>query len=200
MAKTAPFDTNSERYEAWFENNPDLYTAELQTLKEIIRGRTNGIDIGMGSGRFAIPLGIRTGIEPSEAMRRIALSKGLHPIDAIAESLPYEDETFAYALMVSVICFVDDPLQALREAYRILRYDGSLIIGIIDKDSARGKTYESDKHESCFYSEAFFYSVDEIVAMAKNAGFEQCIPTRVKATENSFVFIECIKSQKGIML
>lgn len=194
MAKIVPFENHAIAYEAWFDNHPDLYAAELQTLREIVDGCTNGIDIGMGSGRFALPLGITEGIEPSQAMRHIALSKGLHPIDGVAESLPYSDDTFAYALMITVICFVDDPLQALREAYRILRHGGSLIVGIIDKDSLLGKRYAEYKNESRFYSDATFYSVAEIVSMASEVGFSAFSTKSAKGSNGSFVFIECLKS------
>ena len=194
MAKIAPFEKHAKAYEEWFSNHSDLYAAEIQTLKEIVQNRTNGVEIGMGSGRFALPLGITEGIEPSKAMRDIARSKGLHPIDGVAESLLYGDETFVYALMVTVICFVDDPLQALREAYRILQHGGSLIIGIIDKDSSLGKSYVIQKDKSVFYSDTVFYSVAETIALAKVAGFEFCTSKYVEVTENSFVFIECHKS------
>jgi len=194
MAKITPFENYSEMYEAWFEDHSDLYAAELQTIQEIIGNRKDGVDIGMGSGIFALPLGIVDGVEPSQAMRDIALSKGLHPVEGVAEALPYTNETFQYALMVTVICFVDDPLQALREAYRILRYGGSLIVGIIDKDSPMGKRYADHKNESRFYSDATFYSVEEIVSMASEVGFSAFSTNSVKGSNDSFIFIECLKS------
>ncbi|HAM49303.1 MAG TPA: SAM-dependent methyltransferase, partial [Nitrospiraceae bacterium] len=40
--------------------------------------------------------------------------------DSKAENLPFEDNAFDFALMVTTICFMEDPLQALREIRRIL--------------------------------------------------------------------------------
>jgi hypothetical protein len=45
----------------------------------------NGIEIDVGSGRFAAPLGIKVGIDPSSEMRDVAqkswnLAKKLYPI------------------------------------------------------------------------------------------------------------------------
>lgn len=37
----------------------------------------NGLEVGIGTGRFAIPLGITTGIEPSAAMAAIAAKSGI---------------------------------------------------------------------------------------------------------------------------
>lgn len=192
MANTQSFDQHAEMYEAWFEKNPLVYADEVQTLKKLIGNRRNGVDIGMGSGRFSLPLGIEVGVEPSQTMREIALSKGLHPVDGIAEVLPFENEAFDFALMITVICFVDNPLKALQEAYRVLCKNGSLIIGIVDKNSPLGQKYE--KESSLFYHEATFYSVEEIKELAHQAGFIDCSSTGVKMTDNSFVFIQCFKS------
>jgi hypothetical protein len=50
-----------------------------------------GVEIGVGTGRFAEPLGIRVVIEPSKAMRRMAQKRGIEVIDGVAESLPFDD-------------------------------------------------------------------------------------------------------------
>jgi ubiquinone/menaquinone biosynthesis C-methylase UbiE len=196
MAKTESFDLHADVYETWFEKNPLVYADEVRILKKLIGNRTNGLDIGMGSGRFALPLGIYVGVEPSQKMREIAITRGLHPVDGIAENLPFENETFDFALMITVICFVDDPLKALQEAYRVIRKNGSVIIGIVDKNSLLGQTYESMKHTSRFYSQATFYSINEITELAKKVGFTLFSSMGVNATKNSFVFIECFKSSQ----
>jgi len=67
-----------------------------------------GIEIGVGSGRFAVPLGIKTGVDPSPRMREIAQQKGVKVIDAVAEELPFENSQFELVLMVTTICFVDN--------------------------------------------------------------------------------------------
>jgi len=196
MAKTENFDLHTDVYETWFEKNPLVYTDEVQTLKKLIDNRTNGLDIGMGSGRFALPFGIDVGIEPSQKMREIAIARGLHPVDGIAEDLPFENETFDFALMITVICFVDDPLKALKEAYRVIRENGSVIIGMVDRNSLLGQTYQSTKQTSRFYNNATFYAVEEIIEFAKTAGFTHCSSTGVTATDNAFVFVECFKSSQ----
>lgn len=196
MAKTGSFDLHSEAYEEWFVKNSLIYADEIQTLKQLVGKRTNGLDIGMGSGRFALPIGIEIGVEPSQQMREIALAKGLHPIDGTAEILPFADESFDFAIMITVICFVDDPLKAFKEAYRIIRKNGFLIIGIIDKTSLLGQTYEATKSESRFYSKATFYSTQEIRELAQKAGFSSCSSVGVATTNNAFTFIKCFKSKE----
>jgi len=116
-------------------------------------------------------LGIKLGIEPSSKMMQIALRKGIEVIGGIAENLPFRNSQFDFALMVTTICFLDNVEVAFNEAYRILKPDGCLIIGFIDKDSPVGQLYQQHKDESVFYKIATFYSVDEVVSCLKKAKF-----------------------------
>ena len=68
MARTAPFDNYYELYEKWFEDNRFTYLSELKAVRHFIPTDKKGIEIGSGSGRFALPLEIKIGIEPSLKM------------------------------------------------------------------------------------------------------------------------------------
>ena len=171
MPKIEPFERFPQAYEAWFDRHPNLYEAEIEAIKSILPPYEKGIEIGIGSGRFALPLGIMTGVEPSAKMAEIARSKGIEVIEGVAEALPVEDESFDFALMVTTICFVDDPLLSLQEIRRILKPEGYVIIGFVDRDSALGQQYEKNREESRFYREARFYSADEVAGLLKKAGF-----------------------------
>ncbi len=100
-----------------------------------------GMEIGVGTGRFAEPLGIKTGVEPSKRMREIAQRRGIQVLYGVAEELPFEDFRFDFVLMVTTVCFVDDIGKALLEAHRVLSDGGFLIIGFIDRNSIMGKIY-----------------------------------------------------------
>ena len=173
MPNTEPFEKYAEEYEAWFEKNPWAYKSELEALRTQLPASGLGVEIGVGSGRFAEPLGIKVGVDPSASMRVLAKKRGIRVMDAKAEKLPFEDASFDYVLMVTTICFLEDVLVAFREAIRILKPEGVFVIGFVDKDSVLGRQYQEKKDKSKFYRSARFYSPGEVTSIARKAGFNR---------------------------
>jgi SAM-dependent methyltransferase len=171
MPRISPFEKYAERYEEWFEKNRWVYEAELRAVKAMVPTCGHGLEIGVGTGRFAGPLGIKEGVEPSKHMRDIAQNRGIRALDGVAEKLPFDDSQFDFVLMVTTVCFVDDIGRALMEAHRVLCNGGVLIIGFVDRNSKMGETYLERQKESVFYKEATFFSVDELVECMNQAGF-----------------------------
>ncbi len=177
MVKSEAFDNYALEYDKWFEDHEIEYEQELKAIREFLPKEGKGIEIGAGTGRFSQPLGISLGIEPSKAMRMIAISRGVNTVAGIAESLPIVDGLYDYALLVTTVCFLDTPEIAFREVYRILKARGFIIVGLIDKDSKLGKKYEEKKSESKFYKNANFHSVVEIQEKLEKEGFSniECV-------------------------
>jgi len=172
MPKTEPFEKYTSRYEEWFDKNRFVFESEVAAIRRLIPKKGTGIEIGIGSGRFAKPLGTKYGIEPSFAMSKLARKLGIKVIEGVAENLPFEDEKFDFAIMVTTICFLDNVEKAFNEAYRIIKPEGAIIIGFVDKNSPVGKLYEKHKDENVFYRIAKFYSVKEVVDNLKRTGFK----------------------------
>lgn len=172
MPKTESFDQYSDEYEKWFDDNHNLVESELEAIKKVIPEKGKGIEIGAGSGIFSSRLGIEEGVEPSAKMRQKAVSRNINVIDAVAENLPYPDKNIDFALMVTVICFVDNVIQAFKEAYRVLKDDGCLIVAFIDKDSPLGQGYEKNKKESVFYRDATFFDTTQVINLLKQSDFK----------------------------
>ena len=166
-----------------------------------------GVEIGVGTGRFAVPLNIKVGVDPSPKLAEIARRKGITVYENSAEALPFSDSIFDFALMVTVICFVDDIEKAFEESYRILKRDGFLIVCFIDRNSHLGKEYQERKAESRFYKETKFYSVEELVSYLRKTGFsdfkfrqtifdqrkDELQPVKESYGEGSFVVIKSAK-------
>jgi ubiquinone/menaquinone biosynthesis C-methylase UbiE len=167
----SPFEQNSEQYDAWFEKHPFAYQSELEAIRMLLPIPGKGLEIGVGSGLFAAPLGIGIGVDPSIAMAERAQKRGITVVKGVAEALPFKDNEFDTALMVTTVCFLDDIDQAFQEAFRVLKPGGAFIIGFVDRNSVIGKAYEQRKNESLFYKDATFYSVDELLSHLKQAGF-----------------------------
>jgi len=97
--------------------------------------------------------------------------RGIEVYEGVAEDLPFDNGRFDFALMVTAICFLNDVKAALREAYRILKPGGALVIGFVDSTSPVGKKYERYKAENKFYRAASFYSTDKVVSLMTDSGF-----------------------------
>jgi len=211
MYKTFAFDDNANEYDNWFDNNQEIYQSELLALKQSVPIDKIGLEIGVGTGRFAVPLGVRIGIEPSEAMSSIARQRGVKVKKGFAENLPFKDKSFDFVLFVTTICFLSDILQSFNEAYRVLNEKGEIIVGLIDKNSDLGKKYEKMKEKNKFYKDAHFYSVDEIVNLLKLSNFhnfsfyQTLVNPNKKEVEKpqigygkgSFVVVKAIKKLRG---
>ena len=139
------FEQHAQEYDEWFDAHEPVYQAELAALRKFLPPSGMGIEVGVGTGRFAVPLGIRFGIDPSRHMLNIARQRGLQVCQAVGERLPFRDGQFDLVLLVTVICFVDDVPALLRELNRVLKSGGHLVIGFINRDSRLGQLYESRK-------------------------------------------------------
>ncbi len=173
MADT-PFDLFAKQYDEWFDSSQGglIFAQEVACLREII-GSVEGrwVEVGVGTGRFARALCINEGIDPSKAVLEIAAGRGIRTQLGRGEDLPYPDDSLDGVLMVVTICFLADPLKALKECRRVLQDDGRLILGLVPADSAWGELYARKAREGHrFYSAAKFYTCDQVVKLAADAG------------------------------
>ncbi len=173
MPKIEPFEQYAGRYEAWFEKHRPVFESELRAIRTLLPEQGEGVEIGAGSARFAAPLGIKVGLDPSGKLGELARARGLEVVKGVAEALPFAHASFDFALMVTTICFLDNVDAAIREAARVVKPAGALVIGFIAKDSPLGMLYEQRKADNVFYQVATFYAVDEVVFHLENAGFKR---------------------------
>lgn len=167
------FDNNAKEYDDWYERHSTIYQSEISAIKKAIPVNKKGIEIGVGTGRFSTPFRIFIGVEPSANMAKLAEERGITVVNAVAENLPFHNESFDFVLTVTTVCFLSDIPKSLNETYRILKDQGKIILGIIDKNSPLGKQYEKMKIENKFYADAHFHSTEEITALLKDAGFSK---------------------------
>jgi SAM-dependent methyltransferase len=175
MEKETVFDSNVAEYDAWYDEYPAVYQSELAAIREQLQKLPEnimGIEVGLGTGRFALPLGIKEGVEPSVPMAQKARKRGIEVIQGTAEKLPYGDLQFDFVLFVTV-CHLSSLKHALTEAKRVLKNDGALLIGFLDKDRTIADQYMEKRHRSNFFRHATFYTVDLLTRYLKDAGFKE---------------------------
>ena len=178
------FDENSERYDSWFEKRKGklLYKMELDALKAILYGYTfhEGVEIGVGSGRFASKIGVRYGLDPSLSLLKIAIKRGITGVLGIGEITPFKSSAFDFVLIMFSICFLKDGIEAVKEASRILKENGLFAIGFIPKGSKWGDFYiEKGRKGGVFYKNIRLYSEEEIkdIALRNNLAFVKRVGT-----------------------
>lgn len=104
-------------------------------------GRTLDVACGVGklAARFQQAGGEAWGIEPSADM--LALSRFVIERDAVAltrgvaETLPYQDTTFDRIVCMGALDHFVEPRSFMREAARILKPDGRVVIALANYDS-----------------------------------------------------------------
>ena len=169
-----PFDRLADKYDRWYETpfGRSAYELELSCLRSLTGSFERGLEIGVGTGRFASALGVEFGADPSYEMLTLAKGRGIKGVQGVGESLPFKDESFDLVLIVISICFVKDPFVVLGECKRVLKEGGRLVLGFIPKESKWADFYLRKAQEGHpIYKHAQFYPFEKVKEWIKRAGF-----------------------------
>jgi ubiquinone/menaquinone biosynthesis C-methylase UbiE len=174
MPKIDPYQTRAADYDSWFDRHPFVYEAELKAVRKFVPASGRGIEIGVGTGRFAGPLGIAVGIDPSPAMIKIAATRGIDLIEGTAENLPLRSAVCDYVMMITILHLLDDVPRAIEECHRVLIPGGKIIIGYVERDGRMAREYSrpsrNDDPDS-YFRDVRFFSGDEVREILQRSGF-----------------------------
>ncbi len=168
----------TEEYERWIKTTPEgLYFdgKQKEILISAMKLKTGErlLEIGCGTGRYVryfTELGLDvTGVEPLTDLIKIARLKEDIPeekiIHAFAEKLPFADKSFDKVLFINTFEYVDDKVQAMREAYRVARE--KVGIGFMNRHAS--KNFFRSKVRKGMYSDAVFFTEKDLRKIAEKA-------------------------------
>lgn len=130
-------------YEAWYHTPRGRWIGDREfiLLRKLLSPEAGAslLDVGCGTGHFSrrfARLGLSvTGIDPDPEVLNFVWKQGsdIHYMQGNALELPFPDNAFDYTIAVTSLCFIDDPLQALREMWRVTQY--TLVLGLLNRHS-----------------------------------------------------------------
>ncbi|WP_254059054.1 class I SAM-dependent methyltransferase [Methanogenium sp. MK-MG] len=192
MVPQEVFERHAAAYDNWYVEHRKVYRAECERIRQGLPAPdARTVEVGVGSGRFAVPLGIPLGIEPSVSLGRMARQRGVEVIRGVGEWLPLKDGSCSSVLMVTVICFFDDMARAFAEAYRVLVPGGVLVAGFLERGGTVIQAYLHGDVEHRFLSQGKFHSSGEVRMLLRDVGFD----IRSAETENDFCVIVAEKNK-----
>jgi ubiquinone/menaquinone biosynthesis C-methylase UbiE len=170
------FQFNDAReYESWLKSPNRRFAAELESrlmmdMLKPMSGETL-LDIGCGTGsslQIFLDFGLQvTGIDPSPYMLDMAIEKVQNRVDfyrGFAEDLPFDDNSFNYATLITTLEFVEEPRQALEEACRVAK--DKVFIGVLNRYALKGfQRRVRGMFTPTIFNRAQFFSVWEIKQM-----------------------------------
>lgn len=164
-------------YDKWCCYPGNRFSADLESclmlqMLKPVKGESI-LDIGCGTGLSLVHFletGLQvTGLDPSPYMLDIALQKVGNKADlyrGIAEDLPFEDNSFNYACLITTLEFVDNPEKALREAFRVAK--DRVFLGVLNSYALKGiQRRVKGIFTETIYNRARFYSIWELKQLIK---------------------------------
>ncbi len=180
------FKNLADRYDAWYQTplGSLAHALESEAIFDLaeVKPAERAIDIGCGTGIYTLALARRgsrvVGVDPSWEMIAIAREKfrraGLPGLLVLgsAEALPFRPGCFDLALAVTSLCFVRSPDQTIEETHRVLKPEGRLVLGELNRFSPWALWRRlKGRFTDTIYNQAHFWGRRELERLLRRRGF-----------------------------
>ena len=178
----------------WFVGRRKILESFLDGIVQKLRTPPNSelriLDVGCGTGaniEMLSQYGDAEGVDVSDDALEFCQRKGLKAQKGLAETLPYEDETFDLTTALDVIEHLDDDVAGLREMFRVTKSGGYSLIFVPAFMWLWGVQDDISNHR-------IRYTKPEIVDRLKKAGY-----TVERATYANWTFFTPILAGRTLM-
>lgn len=169
------FDAFAKEYDEWYKSSlgervDRIEKALVDEMAQPQKGE-RALDLGTGTGNFAVWLANKglsvTGYDVSKEMLQEAKQKeNAHYVcwmQGDAHHLPFPEASFDLIVSVTAIEFMSKPQVVLRDAMRLLKPGGRLVVGLLAEDSDWGALYnDKAKDPNDLFSQVTLYTEEKV--------------------------------------
>ena len=196
MRPATAADFHAERY------SDDNLSFWVPLLVEIggIDATHRVLDVGCGTGGFTAAIAKRSGAEvvgcdrsPSLLEHARRTSAAAEWVEGSAERLPFADESFDRVVMSLLLHQVNEPAQAVAEAFRVLRRSGALVVRtVFPEDAAERVPFRFFPTLARVQAEQM-PALDDLTQWIRAAGFDRIRSRRV--LRNKRLELDAVEAQ-----
>lgn len=156
-------------YEAWYHSPRGSWvsTCEFQLMTRLVQPTPGQrlLDVGCGTGHFSrrfARTGLHvTGLDQDPEAIKFAQSQDRQVtyLTGTMQNLPFANGGFEHVTAITSLCFVEDPVPALREMWRVC--SNSLLLGLLNKHSL----LYFEKHDRGAYRGAHWDTISAVGAV-----------------------------------
>ncbi|ELR71935.1 Methyltransferase [Fulvivirga imtechensis AK7] len=147
---------------------PMIFQSKIKALRQmlpVVKGRgLEGLELPLGYNVFINALNIpKSGKKASKMNRKIRTVK----------PLPFTENQFDFIVNVCCINNFNDLHVTFEEAHRVLKPNGVLVLGFIDRQHSMGQQYATHLPLIPFYRQINIYAVEKVVFELSRAWFNE---------------------------
>ena len=146
-----------------------LVKCRIKAVLPYVKGRL--LDIGCGTNELVRLYGNGVGVDVYQ----------WETVDLVVENtsdLPFDEESFDTVAIVAALNHIPNRQEVLREAHRLLRIDGRIIVTMIPPHLSKvwhflRRPWDADQKErGMVHGEVFGFTREEVQGLLKEAGFD----------------------------